>query len=626
MSEAIGRDEHDVYLIDYRLGEKDGIALIQEAIADGCVKPVIMLTGSADDGIDELAMKAGAADYLDKSQIGQIHSVIREMESEPRRRIARESIGDPLLESTIRHVLIRDETQKALRESERRFRELTDMLPLGLYELDTDGAVTFANRSALQSLGYDTIEKLNASGAMVPKDRDRRNANLQRRMRGENIGPQEMSLVRKDGSEFPVISDAAPIMDAGEIVGLRAFTLDITERKRNEDALKQARIAAEEANHAKSRFLNAMSHELRTPLNGILGFTELLAGRFFGPLNDKQSDYITLLERSGRHLLDLINDVLDVAKLDAGASELNREEFAPSQLIDNSVALMGPQLEKKGLVITENMDSAIDLISGDPRRCKQIMLNLLSNAMKYSPGGGSIDIQAKIVDGSMAMFSVSDQGPGIPAEKLGKIFDEFYQVEETRDSQLGGTGIGLELVKKLTELHGGKVGVESQVGEGATFWFTLPLASTDGPRRVREAKSLEPETAIPAKGSRILVVDDAEMNLTVFLDMLGHFGYEVNTARNGQEAIDHAQSSHPDAILMDMVMPVMDGLEATRRLRGMSEFSDLPIIALTGNADEESAKSCREAGFTMHLTKPVAMANLLGALERCLGEKDKVLS
>ena len=615
---TIAHDQHDVYLIDYRLGEKNGLDLIREAIANGCAKPLIMLTGSADEGIDDAVMKAGAADYLDKSQIGQIHSVMRYDEPKAHGEVVRGQVGDPLLESAIRHVLIREDTQQALNRANALSKSLISSSLDMIIAVDNNRRITEFNPAAERIFGYSREEALGQPVNIIygssSKARD-----VSNHVSKTGTFTGEVLNKRKNGETFTSYLSSSVLRDhAGMVLGVMGISRDITEQKRTEKALRKATLAAEEANRAKSRFLNAMSHELRTPLNSILGFTELLGGQFFGALNDKQSEYIALLEASSRHLLDLVNDVLDLAKLDVGASELHRKNFAPRQLVEESVALMSALFAKKKLEVTVSADAAVDLVYGDTRRCKQILLNLLSNAVKYSPEGGHIDVHVARQDDATIRLSVSDHGVGIPPTNLNRIFDEFYQVDEGRDSQLGGTGIGLALVKRLVELHGGEVGVESEAGVGATFWFTLPLPQDTGPIH----KPSSPDLKAHPTERRILVVDDNHVNLTLFSEILTRFGHTVTIANNGREAIDLARSSRPDAVLMDVIMPEMDGLEATRQLRAIPEFKSLPIIAITGNADPESLQHCGEAGFTMHLEKPVGMKELLEALRECLTEKE----
>ncbi len=263
---------------------------------------------------------------------------------------------------------------------------------------------------------------------------------------------------------------------------------NITELKHAQVELKAAKDAAESialqaqaANQAKSKFLSHMSHELRTPLSAIIGFSDLLLRQSFGPLNEKQTGYIKMIDESGSHLLSLIDDLLDLAKIDAGQVETNKKIFLPTDLLDAMVSLLGSQFRKKNLTVNLDTDSAIEVIWGDLRKCKQIMLNLLSNAIKYTPTKGSIEIRTEMVEGAAIRISVEDTGIGIRSEEIDKIFSEFHQADRARDEGFGGTGIGLALTKRLVELQGGEIGVESTLGIGSKFWFTLPLLKMKEP-------------------------------------------------------------------------------------------------------------------------------------------------
>ncbi len=362
-----------------------------------------------------------------------------------------------------------------------------------------------------------------------------------------------------------------------------------------------------------------MSHELRTPLNGILGFADLLNQQFFGPLNDKQNEYVKHIDTSGKHLLSLVNDLLDIAKVDAGAVELFPEPIDPRQLAEAPLAMMNAQFLEKNLAVETHTDPGLGPVLLDKRKYNQIMLNLLSNAVKYTPEGGRITVNVqKSGDGDTLYVSVRDTGCGIAANQQTKIFSEFHQADQVRDTDLGGTGIGLALTRRLVLLQGGDIGVESKVGEGSLFWFKLPYqpAQPEAPMPEVEEQKIGLDE-VPS--ARILLVEDNDINVAVMLDTLRVRGYDVAVARNGREAIDLAQSYRPDLIFMDVCMPVMGGVEATRELRRLEGQSQVPIIALSANSDKESVQECLEAGCDHHLGKPFQLDELYETIDQFLG-------
>jgi CheY-like chemotaxis protein/nitrogen-specific signal transduction histidine kinase len=388
--------------------------------------------------------------------------------------------------------------------------------------------------------------------------------------------------------------------------------------------LEVANAQLREADQARSRFLSSLSHELRTPLNSILGFSDLMRGQYFGPLNEKQVGYVQQIEHSGKHLLSLINDLLDLARIDAGGMTVEATVIPTQDLLQSTVAMISTQFAEKRIMLeTEVAPDTSDLLA-DPRRGKQVLLNLLSNAVKYTPEGGCVWVHARDDGESHVRVEVRDNGIGIDPAETERIFAEFHQADRVRDGQFGGTGIGLALSKRLVEIQGGRIGVESTPGEGTTFWFTLPSHGGGGDGS-DEAEGERRRSRHALRGRRILVAEDNEVNLSVLLDMLSLQEHEVTVARNGQEALELARSTNPELILIDIRMPVMDGLEATRRLRAMGEFASVPIVALTASTGAEAEQEQLRAGITEHLAKPFRAEALFDVLQRHLGRSGRQL-
>ena len=428
---------------------------------------------------------------------------------------------------------------------------------------------------------------------------------------------------------------------------------DITKRKQAEDALSRERsnleqtVGArtselrhsleqleisnqrlEEADRHKSRFLSTMSHELRTPLNAILGFTDLLDGQFFGELNEKQQNYVRQIDDSGKHLLALINDLLDVAKIDAGAADFDFEAVDISRAISGVVNMMAAQFRQKRLIVESHIEPDLPNVHMDVRRGRQILLNILSNAHKYTPDGGVIEISVKQAGNNHAHIAVSDSGIGLEPEHEANVFSEFYQANRVRDEKLGGTGIGLALTRRLVEIHDGEIGVmcpavfkyhrNSEETSGSTFWFTLPFANEigtaqfDNEQRTKKSQLNQP--------SEILVAEDNETNLTMILEMLSIEGHLVKVARNGAEAVSLAEQNGNSfkLVLMDINMPIMDGMEATRRIRKMKKYGKVPIVAVTAAVDGNSRADHLKAGCNDHLSKPLQVKDLLITLRKHL--------
>ncbi len=388
----------------------------------------------------------------------------------------------------------------------------------------------------------------------------------------------------------------------------------------------------------KDEFLASMSHELRTPLNAILGLSEALQELVYGSLNERQLQSLRRIEESGRHLLELINEILDISKIEAGKLELLFASVNVESVCQASTMLIAEMAQQKRLTLSTMFDSRLTEIMADERRLKQILVNLLSNACKFTPEGGKVGLDVSAdVDNQAVHFSVWDTGIGIAEEDMRRLFEPFVQLDSSLSRRYGGTGLGLALVRRLTELHGGGISVESAgiEGQGSRFTVSLPwrMARHDGsgdadppqtrPSEIKEDRA-ESLLAVPL----ILLAEDHEDNITTVVDYLRNRGYRLSVARNGLEAIARAAEERPDLILMDIQMPQMDGLEAIRRIRSdsASGVADVPIVALTALAMPGDRERCLAVGADVYLSKPVGLSKLVQVIDSQLGPVKEVES
>jgi signal transduction histidine kinase/CheY-like chemotaxis protein len=393
---------------------------------------------------------------------------------------------------------------------------------------------------------------------------------------------------------------------------LRQVLFHMDERVRERTVqLDEARLAAEAANQSKSEFLASMSHELRTPLNVILGMSEILREQTLGHLNGEQVESIRSVEESGRHLLSLINDILDLSKIEAGMLQLNVQEVAVHDVAESSLRFVREAAQRKNITLTADYRQETHAIQGDARRLKQILVNLLSNAVKFTPEGGRILLEVTESGGRLD-FAVQDNGIGIDAKDLPKLFHAFQQIDSALNRKYSGTGLGLALVKRMTEMHAGHVSVRSELGQGARFTVSLPLtnAALAGHTQPRQPSEI-PFRPVQIPGDPlILIAEDNPTNRNLLAAHLKPRGCRLIFAHDGQEALDRALADTPALILMDVQMPVLDGLEATRQLRANPLTAGIPIIALTALAMPEDRIRCLEAGADAYLSKPLHLAEL----------------
>ena len=393
-------------------------------------------------------------------------------------------------------------------------------------------------------------------------------------------------------------------------------TLDQTVAERTRD-LARINHELEQASKLKDEFLAGMSHELRTPLNAVLGMSEALHDGVYGSVTAIQRKPIEQIEASGRHLLSLINDILDLSKIEAGEFDFELRSVSLKSVCQASLQFVTPMALKKDLAVEVLLDEQVSYIQADARRMKQILANLLSNAVKFTPYGGTIGIEAKGKPKDKCVdITVWDKGIGIAQEDLPRLFRPFEQLDSRLSRSFEGTGLGLSLVKKMTEMHQGVVSVQSAPGKGSRFTISLPWDPLRNSMNSHQAAQLEaegkrPETVLTPPQDRkpvILLVEDNEINVSMVYDFLDSQGYTVLVARNGEQAVEYTARMKPGMILMDLQMPVMDGFEATRRIR--ETHPDVPIIALTALAMPGDRDRSLAAGMNEYLSKPFSLSDL----------------
>jgi signal transduction histidine kinase/CheY-like chemotaxis protein len=511
------------------------------------------------------------------------------------------------------------ETQNArknLKAISNRLVAIMDNLDSGLIVEDPQNNIIHINNGfcSMFDLNRSPAELIDSDGSLVQDKISKIFSQEQEflQMKNEKLQDKKKSLRQEfklnDGRIIE--QDYIPIYNRNEYAGHIWHYRDIT-------FLKSVQSQALEAAQLKSEFLANMSHEIRTPLNGIIGMVDILKTT---PLSDQQSEFVHTVKSSATTLLELINDILDFSKIEAGKVEIEKISFSLVSILKELAMVMKPVADKKGLELSVYMDEDIkDGFLGDPVRIKQILYNLMGNAIKFTHKG-NIEIRVeKIKQRSSDVtlrLSIVDSGIGMSETAVAKLFQPFTQADASTTRKYGGTGLGLSISKGLVDLMKGKIGVKSTEGKGSTFWFEIPLLTTTV---VPAQQGSTADHSFEMPSWKVLVAEDNQINQMVIREMLTRLGQEVTIASNGVEAVEKAQSENFDLIFMDVMMPEMDGLEATRTLRKLESMKDIHIVALTANSMKGDREKCLDAGMNEYLSKPIQMQALKSMLLKVMG-------
>ncbi|SMF91535.1 PAS domain S-box-containing protein [Azospirillum oryzae] len=524
----------------------------------------------------------------------------------------------------------REQAANRLASSEARYRAMFEAVGQPIVTIDEHGTVDAFNRAAERLFGYRAADVVGGPMTrLMPSAVGAVHDGLLATYRGSDAAVprsemRELTGRRKDGSEFPL-----EVTLAGWREGDRRYVTgalrDVTAQREIEASLRRAKEAADQANRAKGEFLATMSHEIRTPMNGVLGALALVEGP---NLDDDQRQLLEVANRSGNALLQIIDDILDLSKLEAGKAEVEPVDFELRAVLGDSIDLLEPAACGRGLILTREVAPAVpDRVRADLRRIRQVLVNLVGNALKFTNRGGvAVRVGPEgepAADGSFFLrFEVADTGIGIPEDVQPTLFRRFTQGDSSTTRRFGGTGLGLAISRELVTLMGGRIGVTSAEGKGSTFWFTVRCEPAADPSAGVLSVPCAPEP-VPAGGSEtptaaglhVLVAEDNEINRDIVVTMLRRAGHRVTAVEDGLQAVRLVEEGGFDLVLMDVQMPVMDGVTATRHIRAMpGEAGRLPIVALTGNVMPGHRAEYLAAGMTAYLTKPIVSADLYEVL------------
>ena len=604
----------DCIFLDYMLPGNNGLSLLKKIREDGIQTPIVIITSQGNESIAVELMKAGASDYVIKNEINGQHvgQILRNMFRI--RKIVHE----------------REDAEKALRHSESRLAEAQGIAKIGNWEFDPNSASIYCSDEV-----YNICD-LEKSDVLLRVDE------LFKIVHSEDIDLVRLAWadalvgIKNINIDFRVLTSSGlkyahcqgyALQDEDSRVKIIGTFQDITERKLIEMELLKAREVAENSMKVREVFLANMSHEIRTPMNAILGFTRLLVD---SDLSKEQKSFIDAIHFSGENLLVIINDILDLSKIQSGKMTIEKHDFNIQELLTGILSVMRPKAHEKGLALTSKIDQQLPaVIKGDSVRLNQVLTNLISNAIKFTEAGSvilEINFTATEKDDISIEFRVTDSGIGIPEDKQAVVFDNFVQASSDITRKYGGTGLGLAIVKNLVDLQEGKISLTSRVGAGSTFIVHLPFQKVDQP--VIEF-GLKPKTSDGLVdqlfGTSILVVEDNVVNQLLARKVLEKAGCKVDTVANGLEALKSVKSERYDVVLMDIQMPEMDGYEATKHIRTKLSppLCEIPIIAMTAHAFGSDVTRCISAGMNDYISKPFKAQDLYHKIVKYLSRIDQ---
>ncbi len=523
-----------------------------------------------------------------------------------------------------REIAERARTEAALRESEQRFRNILNNVPIGVFYTDLQGTIQESNPQFRELVGYgaDELATMTSMEFIHPDERLEHLELAGRLVRGEiSVYRRQQRYLARDGRAVPTRSIVSLLRDdQGQPHRIVGVVEDITEHLKLQDA-EAAREVAEAANRAKSDFLSRMSHELRTPLNAILGFAQLIELDRSAALSDSQRDWIGQIQTAGWHLLDMINDTLDLSRIEAGTLRLDIESIDLPQVMDATLAMVDRAAQARGLIVTQALNAEAAQVSGDATRVKQILTNLLSNAVKYNIDGGRIHIATRVSATGAVEVAVSDTGLGMSAEQLAGLFQPFNRLGREQ-SALEGTGIGLVISQRLAELMGGSLRVRSTQGEGSSFILTLPRAApAAADEQPHDAGDAEPQRDYHQRV--VHYIEDNETNAVVMEGILAQRPQvRLKVSTSGMEGLAAIRAHPPSLILLDMHLPDIEGLQLLRMLKDDPTTAPIPVIVVSADAVAARIRAALDAGAERYLTKPVNVGELLRLVDELLTQRD----